>query len=312
MTTERRRPASLERATAAPRPAPAGVRALVAALRPKQWTKNAVVFAALVFDHQLFNVSQFAAVIGAFICFCLASSAVYILNDLQDIESDRQHPRKRLRPIASGAIAPRLAWGVAAMLGFVSLAGAFALRPAYGLVIAGYLGLMAAYTYVLKHMVIVDVFAISGGFLLRAAGGAIVLGVPISPWLYVCTILLSLFIGFGKRRHELLLLDENAAAHRRNLEDYSPQLLDQFILISAAATVMAYSLYTFTSPSLPESHAMMLTVPFVLYAIFRYLFLVHRRDEGGSPEQVLWSDMPLLACIFFWGLTTIAILYGVT
>jgi 4-hydroxybenzoate polyprenyltransferase len=282
---------------------------LLRAVRPKQWTKNAVVFAAIVFDHKLFNTSHLAIVLGAFICFCLASSAIYLLNDLHDIESDRTHPRKRLRPIPAGLISQPLAWSMVALLVAVSVPVAFLLRQSFGGVLVSYLLLMVAYTYVLKHFVIVDVFAISAGFLLRAAGGAVVLSVPISPWLYVCTILLSLFIGFGKRRHELLLLEGAAASHRRNLEDYSPQLLDQFILISAAATVMAYSLYTFTSPSLPDSHAMMLTVPFVLYAMFRYLFLIHRRDEGGSPEQMLLSDAPLLVCIFLWGMTTIFILY---
>jgi 4-hydroxybenzoate polyprenyltransferase len=309
MTTDQRRTVRPECATRVRHGSGLALPVVLTALRPKQWTKNAIVFAALVFDHRLFNVGQLASVIGAFICFCLASSAVYLVNDLQDVESDRQHPRKRLRPIASGRLTEGAAWILVAGLVAISLPLAFALRPSFALVVAGYLALMAAYTFVLKHMVIVDVFTISGGFLLRAAGGAVVLSVPISPWLYVCTILLSLFIGFGKRRHELLLLEDNAASHRRNLDEYSPHLLDQFILVSAAATVMAYSLYTFTSPSLPDSHAMMLTVPFVLYAIFRYLFLVHRRDEGGSPEQVLWSDLPLLTCIVLWGLSTVAILY---
>jgi 4-hydroxybenzoate polyprenyltransferase len=278
-------------------------------LRPKQWTKNAVVFAALVFDHQLFDLSRFATVTGAFFCFCLASSAIYLINDIQDAESDRLHPRKQFRPIAAGLMSPIHAWGLAAVLILVSIAGAAFLRPVFAGVIVGYLVLMMVYTFALKHLVIVDVFSISAGFLLRAIGGAVVLAVPISPWLYVCTILLSLFIGFGKRRHELLLLEDDAGSHRRNLADYSPQLLDQFILISAAATVMAYALYTFTSPSLPDSDAMMLTIPFVLYAIFRYLFLVHRRDEGGSPEQMLLSDVPLLTCIALWGVVVIVILY---
>ncbi|HUG16295.1 MAG TPA: decaprenyl-phosphate phosphoribosyltransferase [Thermomicrobiales bacterium] len=280
------------------------------ALRPKQWTKNALVFAALVFDHQLFDPSRLATVVGAFACFCIASSAVYLINDIHDIESDRQHHRKRLRPIAAGHISPTSAWSMAVLLSVTALVGAILLRPAFAGIVAAYLLLMVVYTYVLKDLVIVDVFTISAGFLLRAAGGAVVLSVPISPWLYVCTILLSLFIGFAKRRHELQLLEESAGAHRRNLNDYSSNLLDQFILIAAAATVMAYALYTFTSPSLPDSHAMMVTIPFVLYAMFRYLFLVHRRDEGGSPEQMLLSDLPLLTCIILWGVVTIVILYA--
>lgn len=283
---------------------------MMLALRPKQWTKNAIVFAALVFDHQLFDGARLIAVVGAFVSFCLASSAIYVVNDIHDVESDRLHPRKRTRPIAAGHLSIPAAWVTAVALMITSVTGALLLRPAFSGVIASYLLLMLAYTFVLKHLVIVDVFTISAGFLLRAVGGAVVLAVPISPWLYVCTILLSLFIGFGKRRHELLLLEDSAGLHRRNLSDYSAHLLDQFILIAAAATVMAYALYTFTSPSLPDSHAMMLTIPFVLYAIFRYLFLVHRRDEGGSPEQMLLSDTPLLVCIALWGIVTIVILYG--
>jgi 4-hydroxybenzoate polyprenyltransferase len=187
---------------------------------------------------------------------------------------------------------------------------AVSLRPAFGLVIAAYLILMTAYTFQLKHLVIIDVFAISAGFVLRAAGGAVVLDVPISPWLYVCTVLLSLFVAFGKRRHELLLLESTASGHRRNLEDYSAEMLNQFIMIAAAATVMAYSLYTFVAPNLPENHAMMLTIPFVLYAIFRYLFLILRREGGGSPEQVLFSDRLLLGSIVAWGFACVIILYG--
>jgi 4-hydroxybenzoate polyprenyltransferase len=283
--------------------------ALVIALRPKQWTKNAVVFAALVFDHKLFDATRFLDTLGAFFCFCLASSAVYLINDLQDIESDRAHPRKRHRPIASGTVSSTIAWFTVAGLLVVSLPLALWLRPEFAAAVAGYLVLMVAYTFWLKHFVILDVFAISAGFVLRAAGGGLVLDVPISPWLYVCTVLLSLFLGFGKRRHELLLLDDAAGEHRRNLDEYSVELLDQLILISAAATVMAYSLYTFTSLSLPENHSMMLTIPFVMYAMFRYLFLIHRRDGGGSPEQLLLTDGPLLAGIASWGLLAVGILY---
>jgi 4-hydroxybenzoate polyprenyltransferase len=168
---------------------------------------------------------------------------------------------------------------------------------------------MTAYTFRLKHMVLLDVFAIAAGFVLRAAGGAVAVAVPISPWLYVCTVLLALFIGFGKRRHELLLLESAAGAHRRNLDEYTPELLDQFILVTAAATIMAYSLYTFVATNVPSNHAMMLTIPFVLYAVFRYLFLIHRRGGGGSPEQLLLSDHALLASIALWGIACVVILY---
>jgi 4-hydroxybenzoate polyprenyltransferase len=283
--------------------------ALGLALRPKQWTKNAVVFAAVVFDLHLFRASTFATSLGAFVCFCLASSVVYLVNDLQDIESDRAHPLKRLRPIAAGRVTPQLVWLTVGALLLVAVPLALALRPAFALVLAGYLALMAAYTYRLKHMVLLDVFAIAAGFVLRAAGGAVALDVPISPWLYVCTVLLALFIGFGKRRHELLLLEGAAGAHRRNLDEYTPELLDQFILITAAATIMAYSLYTFVASNVPDNHTMMLTIPFVLYAVFRYLFLIHRRNGGGSPEQLLLTDHALLASIALWGISCVAILY---
>lgn len=282
---------------------------LVRLMRPRQWTKNAIVFAALVFDHQLGDMTRLATVVGAFVAFCLASSAIYLLNDLRDLESDRLHPAKRLRPIASGLVSPRLALVATGVLLAVALPLATVLQPEFGLVVAVYVLLMVGYSLFLKHVVILDVFAIAAGFVLRAAGGAVVIDVPISPWLYVCTVLLALFIGFGKRRHELLLLEDAAGSHRRNLDEYSPELLDHFILITAAATVMAYSLYTFAAESLPDDHSMMLTIPFVLYALFRYLFLVHRREAGGSPEQTLLTDLPLLACIVAWGVVTIGLLY---
>ncbi|RIK43910.1 MAG: decaprenyl-phosphate phosphoribosyltransferase [Chloroflexi bacterium] len=283
--------------------------ALLQAMRPKQWTKNAIVFAALVFDNHLLDGRPFLLALGAFVAFCMASSAVYLVNDLQDAASDRLHPGKRERPIASGRLGVAHAWLALAALAIAAMVLAIFLRPAFALVLGGYLILMTAYTFHIKHMVILDVFAISAGFVLRAAGGAVVLDVPISPWLYVCTVLLSLLIAFGKRRHELLLLEGEAGGHRRNLEEYSAHLLDQFILITAAATVMAYSLYTFAAPNLPDNHTMMLTIPFVLYAIFRYLFLVHRRDGGGSPEQMLFSDRLLLGSIVLWGALSIVILY---
>lgn len=283
--------------------------AIIRLLRPRQWTKNAIVFAALVFDHRLLDGRLLALSLGAFVAFCLASSATYVINDLRDVESDRLHPVKRRRPIASGAVSPSAARLIAAVLLAIALPLAFLIAPKFGLVLGGYVVLMLAYSFVLKQLVIVDAFTIAGGFVLRAAGGALAISVPISPWLYVCTVLLALFIAFGKRRHELLLLEKNAGSHRRNLDEYSAELLDHFIMITAAATVMAYSLYTFAAESLPEDHSMMLTIPFVLYGLFRYLFLVHRRDGGGSPEHMLLTDRPLLACLVGWGIAAILILY---
>ncbi|MDI3339050.1 MAG: decaprenyl-phosphate phosphoribosyltransferase [Sphaerobacter sp.] len=283
--------------------------ALVEAMRPKQWTKNAVVFAALVFDGSLFAADKFAIVTLAAVLFSLTSSAVYLFNDLLDAEADRHHPLKCKRPIASGRLSPTVAKLAIAVIALTVLPTALAITPVFAGILVLYALLMLAYTFMLKHWVIIDVFVIAAGFVLRAAAGAVVIGIPISPWLYVCTVLLSLFLGFAKRRHELVLLDDNAGAHRKILDDYSPALLDDLIGVVSAATIMAYSLYTFSAPNLPDNHAMMLTIPFVIYGIFRYLFLVHRKNGGGAPEQVLLDDLPLLLSIVLWGITTILILY---
>jgi 4-hydroxybenzoate polyprenyltransferase len=282
----------------------------ILAMRPKQWTKNLLVFAALVFSERLFEPRYILDVVIAFVCFCLASGAVYILNDLRDRESDRRHPVKRFRPIASGQVSQEQATVLAVVAAVAALGGAFFLTPAFAAIVAGYMALNVAYSMYLKHIVIVDVFAISAGFVLRAAGGAIVLAVPVSPWLYVCTVVLSLFIGFGKRRNELTLLEEDAGAHRKNLDEYSEPLLDQFIIVTAGATIMAYSLYTFVADNLPENHLMMITIPMVIYGIFRYLYLVHQKQEGGAPEQLILTDRPLLGSVLIWGITSVIILYG--
>ncbi len=285
-------------------------RALIEALRPKQWTKNAVVFAPLVFDNKLFNLTNFENVTLAALLFCLSSGVVYLCNDLLDVEADRVHPKKRLRPIASGRLGQSTAIGFATFFGVFVILASLLITPWLTLVLAGYIAMMFSYTLVLKHLVIIDVFVIAAGFLLRSAAGAVVIHVPLSPWLYVCLVLLSLFIGFAKRRHEIELLESSAGTHRRNLELYSKPLLDELIMIVAAATIMAYSLYTFSAPNLPKSHSMMLTIPFVLYGVFRYLYLVHREDGGGAPEQLLVEDRPLLITVFLWGITAVAILYS--
>lgn len=283
--------------------------ALIEAMRPKQWIKNAVVFAALVFDIKLFNVDKFGQVAIAAVLFAMTSGAIYLFNDVLDADADRHHPLKCKRPIASGRLSPTLAKAAIAVLLVVIFPSALMLRPTFAGILATYIVVNVAYTFVLKHWVIIDVFVIAAGFVLRAAAGAVVIGVPISPWLYVCTVLLSLFIGFSKRRHELVLLDDGAGSHRKILDDYSPELLDQLINVVAAATIMAYSLYTFSATNLPDNHAMMLTIPFVVYGLFRYLFLVHRKNSGGAPEQVLLDDTPLLLSIVLWGITAALILY---
>jgi 4-hydroxybenzoate polyprenyltransferase len=283
--------------------------AIVRAMRPLQWTKNGLVFPALIFSVRAFEMQYLLRSIAAALIFCAVSSGMYLINDVRDAEQDRHHPKKRFRPIASGEVNPRTATILAIFLTFGGFLSAVLLRPAFGAVIAGYVILMITYSYGLKRVVILDVFAIAAGFVLRAAGGAIVISVPISPWLYVCTMLGALFIGFGKRRNELTTLEHHAARHRANLEFYTVPLLDQIIGIVASATVMTYSLYTFDASVVPENHSMMLTIPFVMYAVFRYLYLIYRQQLGGSPEVLLVTDRPLFLCIFGWGLTSVAILY---
>jgi 4-hydroxybenzoate polyprenyltransferase len=283
--------------------------AVVRALRPLQWTKNSLVFAALIFADRALHLESILRSVGAALVFCAVSSGVYLINDIRDAEQDRVHPKKRFRPVAAGEVSPRSAMTIAILFFIVGAIGAFAVRPAFAGVIAGYVALMVAYSYGLKTVVILDVFAIAAGFVLRAVGGAVAISVPISPWLYVCTMLGALFIGFAKRRNELATLEHMAGQHRSNLDDYSLPMLDQIIAIVSSATLMAYALYTFDAATVPRSHAMMLTIPFVLYALFRYLHLVYRRQLGGSPEVILVTDKPLFACIVGWGLTTLAILY---
>lgn len=283
--------------------------AIVRAMRPLQWTKNSLVFAPLLFDRKVFHGEALWRSIAAAVVFCLISSGVYLLNDIRDIDADRLHPRKRFRPIAAGEVSIQSAVAVAIALFVAGLAGALLIRPAFALVALGYIALMLAYNSWLKTLVILDVFTISAGFVLRAAGGAVAISVPISPWLYVCTMLGALFIGFGKRRNELETLERDAARHRANLDAYSLQLLDQIIAIISSAIVMAYSLYTFDASNVPDNHAMMLTIPFVLYALFRYLYLIYSKKLGGSPEILLVTDRPLLFCIVSWGLSSGVILY---
>lgn len=284
------------------------------AMRPRQWTKNGIVFLALVFSiNEEYRVSQpdvwfphLLESIVAFICFALVSSADYLVNDIRDIESDRAHPRKSKRPIPAGLLSVRAAWFWAFVLGSIGNAAAFALDWRMGLVVLAYTVLMIAYSFRLKHIVLIDLFVIAAGFVLRAMGGALAIDVPISPWLYVVTALGALFLGINKRRAELELLQEGAGTHRKILDEYSLGLLDQMASTVTAATLMAYGLYTFTADGLPENHSMMLTIPFVLYGIFRYLYLVHTKKEGGSPEEILLKDIPIMLTVIGW-ITTAAI-----
>jgi 4-hydroxybenzoate polyprenyltransferase len=282
---------------------------LLATARPKQWIKNGFVFAALIFASKLSHPDLVLRTVAAFALFSGLSSAVYFLNDAMDVEADRQHPLKSNRPIAAGRVSVRFALALSSALTVICLALCFLLDRGFGLVALAYMALQGAYTFELKHLVLIDVFAIAAGFVLRAAGGAVVIHVSISPWLYLCTILVSLFLGFGKRRHELLLLEETARVHRRNLEEYTGPLLDDLINIVAGATIIAYSLYTFYASAVPHNHAMMVTIPFVLYGIFRYLLLVHRTDFAGAPEEAVWRDVPLVIDLGLWTVTAAFILH---
>ncbi len=286
------------------------VHGLLRVSRPKQWTKNVLVFGPLVFAHNLFDANLLSRAFLTFAAFCLVSSAIYVVNDVADVEHDRQHPTKRFRPLASGqlSISLGLAWAVVLAVGGIALG--FAADPAAGLCALAYIALMLAYTNSLKNMVILDVFSIALGFILRAVAGALAIHVSISPWLYVCTMLLALFLGFSKRYNELLILDHDAAQHRPALEEYSPAMLEQMTTILSASTIMAYSLYTFSAESLPANHSMMLTVPFALYGIFRYYYLVHKKNLGGAPEIALLHDRPLLTTVALWGLVAIGVLYS--
>ncbi|MGE5620233.1 MAG: decaprenyl-phosphate phosphoribosyltransferase [Sphingomonadaceae bacterium] len=282
---------------------------VLAAMRPKQWTKNAVLFAGLVFAGKMLHPDLVARVVAAAVLFCALSGAVYLINDIKDIDADRLHPKKRLRPIASGRLSVSQAWGATMLLLLFALPGAWLLSPPFGAFAVAYLAMMLAYNLKLKEVVILDVLVIAAGFVLRAVAGSLVVGVPISPWLYVCTSLLALFLGFGKRRHELVLLDRSAASHRKILDEYSPALLDQLMSAVTASTVIAYSLYSFFSETSHKAPYMMLTIPFVVYATFRYLYLIYGRGEGGSPEEALLRDRPLLGAILLWGAAVVLVIY---
>jgi 4-hydroxybenzoate polyprenyltransferase len=284
---------------------------LLLALRPHQWTKNLLVFAALVFAVKLFDPAAVLTAVEAFVIFCALSAAVYLVNDVADRETDRQHPLKQHRPIAAGEVRVGTALSLAALLGAAGLAAAFAINLPFGLISAGYLGLLLLYSGPLKHIVIIDVLTIAIGFVLRAAAGALAIEVVISGWLFVCTILGALFIALAKRRHELVLLDDVATSHRRILGEYSPYLLDQMISVVTASTLIAYVFYAI-SPETAEKFGtewLGLTIPFPLYGIFRYLYLVHRKDGGGSPSDLLFTDRPLLACVTFWIAAVVLIIY---
>jgi 4-hydroxybenzoate polyprenyltransferase len=284
--------------------------ALIQTMRPKQWLKNIVVFAPLVFDVKLFNPRYLLQTVIGFVMLCLISGTVYIINDLVDIEKDRQHPKKRERPLPSGRLSTRAAVIAAIIITLVVLPLGFLLNSLFGIILTLYLLIQFAYSFWLKNIVIIDAMLIASGFLLRVAAGVpLVDAERFSPWLSVCMTLLALLFGFGKRRHELVLLQENANTHRQSLQEYNLPLLDHIISIVTASTLVTYAFYTFSAPNLPPNHTMMLTIPFILYAIFRYLYLIHVKEMGGAPEEIALSDRPLQATFILWGMSVVIVMY---
>jgi 4-hydroxybenzoate polyprenyltransferase len=286
------------------------VRDLISCLRVRQWTKNILICAALIFSGHAHQFSYAARTLAAILLFSLASGAVYIFNDIQDIVRDREHPLKKFRPIASGAVSEKNALISFFVLVMLALPAAFLLDTGFGLVVLGYIAVQILYSLFLKNIVILDVIVISLGFLLRVIAGAVVIHVEISNWILVCTMLLSLFLALSKRRHELTLLDDKAYTHRTILSEYSAYLLDQMIGVVTSATLIAYIIFTLSDETAAKfGKYMILTVPFVLYGIFRYLYLVHRKDGGGQPEEILLSDTPLQLVIIAYGIVAVIIIY---
>lgn len=284
---------------------------LLISMRPQQWVKNLVLFAGLVFSFNLFQLDLFLQALTGFLLFCLLTSGVYILNDILDLNSDRAHPVKSTRPIASGILKPPTALTFSILFIVIALTISFYLDWIFGLIALSYLVLNLIYSRYLKQIVILDVMAISLGFVLRAVAGAEIINVEISSWLIVCTTLLALFLGFGKRRYELLLLEDKAIEHRKSLAEYTPYFLDQLISVVTASTVVAYAFYTLSpdvEDKLGTTH-MALTIPFVLYGVFRYLYLIHQKEAGGSPTTALLTDKPLIFDILLWFFSVILIVY---
>jgi 4-hydroxybenzoate polyprenyltransferase len=285
--------------------------AVLLSLRPRQWVKNFFVFAGLIFSQSLFTPLVWPA-LAAFVIFCALSGAIYLFNDLADVEKDRLHPTKRRRPIASGALSvpAGAAIGVLTLVG--SLVAAYALSARFGVVATVYAALLTAYSVWLKHVVILDVLTVAIGFVLRAVAGAAAIGVEISGWLVICTILVALFLALGKRRHEYLTLHGDAAAHRPILAEYSESFLDQMVAVVTASTVTAYALYTMSPDTVAKFHTrwLPLTLPFVLYGVFRYLYLLYRRELGGNPSDLLLSDRALLVNTVLWMAALLLVIYG--
>jgi 4-hydroxybenzoate polyprenyltransferase len=285
--------------------------ALLKTMRPKQWTKNIAIFAALVFDKKLTDLGAALPTLAGFILFCLLSSTVYIFNDLADVESDRQHPKKKHRPIASGDLPIPVARIAAILFFIIGLSLSYLLDPLFGIAATAYLLGNLAYSFRLKHIPLLDVLILASFYVLRVAAGVILVVVErFSPWLYVVTIFAALFIGIGKRRAEMQLEVSGERHHRPVLKSYTMALLDQMTVIVSTITIITYSLYTFFAPNLPENHSMMLTIPFVIYGIFRYLYLLQVEGTGGAPEDIVFQDRPIQLTLLLWGTTVLFIFYA--
>ncbi len=287
------------------------IQAVIRSMRPTQWIKNLFIFAAIIFAQEFFDIPLFLKTFAAFLVFCILSGALYILNDLNDIDEDKLHPKKSKRPIASGEISKRHALLLFFVLSLISLFLAFWLNKYFFIAAFIYFILQLAYSLKLKHVVILDVFIIAAGFVIRVIAGGLVIEIPLSSWLLICTVMLALFLAMSKRRHELLLLEENASEHRPILMEYSPYLLDQMIAVVTASTLIAYCLYTISGETLEKfgTKNLALSIPFVLYGIFRYLYLIHQKGKGGSPEELIIKDKPLLIDILLWIGSVVFILY---
>ena len=287
------------------------VSAVIRSMRPAQWTKNLFVFAALIFAREFFTLPLLLKTTGAFIAFCLVSGAFYIFNDLQDRDEDKAHPKKSLRPIARGEIRPNEALILFVLLAATGLTGSFFLELSFFLAVGIYFLLQLFYSLRLKQVVILDIFVIAAGFVIRVVAGGLVIAVPISSWLLICTTLLALLLSMGKRRHELTILEDRAPEHRPILKEYSAYLLDQMIAVVTASTLIAYCLYTISEETVGKfgTSNLIWTAPFVLYGIFRYLYLVHLKGKGGSPEEIIIKDKPMLLNILLWIGTVILVLY---
>ena len=279
-------------------------------MRPRQWPKNAFVFVALFFDGKLTDLESVLDTTGAFILLCLMSSAVYLMNDLSDIESDRQHPTKKYRPLPSGELSPTAARSAAILFAGGSLIAGYFLSPEFALILLIYLLIQIAYTFWLKNVVLFDVLIVALGFVLRIAAGVAVIEVErFSPWLYLFGGFLALFLVLGKRRHELVLLGDDAGKHRKILREYNLDLIDRMLGLVTTSELVFYSLYTFLAEGLPTNHTMMLTIPFLMYGIFRYMYLIHVRHEGGAPEEIALRDRPLQATIVCFGVIVFFVIY---